>query len=347
MRQPVSRFWMCAGLLLCCAAALMAPGAARAVSSWHTFSNQAGTRSYLLEVPARLSARPPVVVFLHGCNQTAGGVAAGTGWVRLADRDGFIAVFPQEPTHPSDTVLKGCWGWNNSANQQRGSGEPSIIAGITAQVSAVMHADPRRIYVAGFSAGGYMANIMAVTYPDLYAAAAIVAGGPYGLGTDSTPDLSGQGIVDQMGPRKRAVAVIDVQATNDNINPFPAGFAAVQQWLDAYDLIDDGQENDSVSHVPSSVSGNTTVAPPSPGHPTICDVLAPCAGGAAGLAGYPYTIAHYGDARGSSLLDFVTLYGANHDYTGASGTFMDPTGPSTTGITARFLFAHPRQLGGS
>jgi hypothetical protein len=152
--------------------------------------------------------------------------------------------------------------------------------------------------------------------------------------------MTGQGIVNEMGPRKRALPVIVVQGTNDNINPFAVGFAAVQQWLDAYDLIDDGQENNSVSHVPSSVTASGTVAPPSPGDPNICDALAPCPGGAIGLADYPYTISHYVDGRGGSLLDFVTIYGANHDYTGASGTFMDPTGPSTTGITARFLFAH-------
>lgn len=347
MRQQLTRWRTYPGMLLCCAAVLIVPASASAATSWHTFTNQAGTRSYLLELPTRLPVHPTVVVFLHGCNQTADGVAVGTGWARLADRAGFVAVFPQEPTQPSDTVLKGCWGWVTSANHQRGAGEPSILAGITAQVAALTNADPRRIYVAGFSAGGYMANIMAVTYPDLYASAAIVAGGPYGLGTDSTPDMTGQGIVDQMGPRKRAVPVIVVQATNDNVNPFPAGFAAVQQWLNAYDLIDDGQENDSVPHAPSSVTASASLAPPTPGDPTICDALAPCPGGAAGLAAYPYTTAHYVDGRNRSLLDFVTVDGANHDYTGANGTFMDPTGPSTTAITARFMFAHPRQLGGS
>jgi hypothetical protein len=39
-----------------------------------------------------------------------------------------------------------------------------------------------------------------------------------------------------MGPRRRAVPIVVIQATNDNINPYAAGFGAVQQWLDAYDL---------------------------------------------------------------------------------------------------------------
>jgi poly(hydroxyalkanoate) depolymerase family esterase len=328
---------VCAGML-----GAAAPGPASAASSWHTYSNAAGTRDYLLEVPAHPRRGAPLVVFLHGCNQTAAGVAHDTGWAELADQRGFIAVFPQEPPLPSDTVLRGCWGWEQSANQHRGAGEPSIIAGITSQVAAAERVDPRRVYVSGFSAGAYMANIMAVTYPDVYAAVGIVAGGPYGLSTDMAPDPSGQAIVDEMGPRKRAVPAIVVQATNDNINPFPAGFAAVQQWLDAYDLIDDGQRNDSVSRTPASIEAHATATAPSPGQPTTCDELAPCLGGATGLGSYPYTVAHYLDSRREPLLDFFTIEGANHDYTGGSGTFMDPTGPSTTDATQAFLFAQRR-----
>jgi poly(hydroxyalkanoate) depolymerase family esterase len=319
---------------------LASPSGAAAQSSWHTYANGAGSRAYLLEVPPNLPPHPPLVVFLHGCNQTATGVAEGGGWAKLAREERFIAVFPQEPTLPSDTILKGCWSWEQSANQQRGSGEPSIIAGITEQVAAAEHADPRRVYIAGYSAGAYMANILAVTYPDVYAAAAIVAGGPYGLGTDSTVDGTGQQIVDEMGPRKRAVPVIVVQATNDDINPYPGGFAAVQQWLNADDLIDDGHENDSVSHIPASTTSRAAIGTPTPGHPDICDPLAPCAGGAVGLASYPYTIAHYLDPSRRPLLDFWTLYGANHDYTGGTGTFMDPTKPSATIAAYRFLSKH-------
>jgi poly(hydroxyalkanoate) depolymerase family esterase len=330
--------WL-AGLAILCSGALASP--AFAGSSWHTFTSAAGSRQYLLEVPAGKLERPPLVVYLHGCNQTAAGVANDTGWAKLADEKRLIAVFPQEPTLPSDTLLRGCWGWPQSANQHRGAGEASIIAGITNEVAAAQHVDRRRIYVLGLSAGAYMANIMAVAYPDLYAAAGILAGGPYGTGTDPPPpDLSGGSIVAEMGPRKRAVPIIVTQATNDNINPYAAGFAAVQQWLNAYDLIDDGQLNDSVSHLPGSVYTHYTAEPPHPGSPTICDPLAPCLGGMTGLASYPYSVAHYVDPRGKSLLDFWTIYLANHDYTGGSGTFMDPTGPSVTAATYAFLLAH-------
>jgi poly(hydroxyalkanoate) depolymerase family esterase len=315
---------------------------ASASSSWHTYSNAAGTRQYLLEAPGEKVRSPALVVYLHGCNQTAAGVANDTGWARLADEKQFVAVFPREPPKPSDTVLTGCWGWEQSANEHRGAGEPSILAGITREVAAAEHVDRRRIYVLGFSAGAYMANIMAVAYPDLYAAAGILAGGPYGAGTSSAPDMTGRAIVQEMGPRGRLVPVIVMQATNDNINPYGAGLAAGQQWLDAYDLLDDGEVDDSVSHVPAGIDTRYTPAPPRPGQPDTCDALAPCPGGSIGLASYPYSVARYVDSRSRSLLDFWTIDGANHGYTGGTGTFMDPTGPSMTAATYAFLFAHQR-----
>lgn len=322
------------GLVAICVGVLASP--AQAATPWRTFTNTAGTRRYLVVTPDRAVANPPLLIFLHGCNQTASGVAQDAGWAQLASARGFVAVFPQEPTLPTDTVLKGCWNWEHSASQARGAGEPSILAGITEQVNTEEHVDRRRIYVAGYSAGAYMANILAVAYPDVYAAAGIIAGGPYGLGTGSVTDPTGQSIVRQMGPRKRPVPVIVVQATNDNINPFPAGFAAVEQWLNADDLMDDGQLDNSVSHLPSTLDAYASTSL-QPGSPTVCDELAPCPGGVAGLGAYPYTVAHYLDQYGHPLLDFWTIEGANHDYTGATGTFMDPTGPAITPAVYGFL----------
>jgi poly(3-hydroxybutyrate) depolymerase len=184
-----------------------------------------------------------------------------------------------------------------------------------------------------------MANIVAVAYPDVYAALGILAGGPYSLGFDSTPDAGGQAIVAEMGARARAVPVVVMQGTNDNVNPYAAAEAAVQQWLGAYDLIDDGQANGSVSRAPSSEETHTTTGTPDPARSTTCDQ--PCIGGALGLDSYPFTVAHHAGARGRPLLDFWTVYGANHDYTGASGgSFTDPTGPSMTDGAYAFLMAH-------
>ena len=147
----------------------------------HVYRNRAGSRRFKVYAPAAAHGGAlPLVVMLHGCSQGPDDFARATRMNELAEELGFVVVYPAQSSRANG--LK-CWNWFEALHQQRNEGEPSLIAGITRRL--LRHGlDPRRVYVAGLSAGGAMAAVVGGEYPDLYAAIGIHSGLPHRLARD-------------------------------------------------------------------------------------------------------------------------------------------------------------------
>jgi len=314
-------------------------------------------RDYWLYEPLHISVPRVLVVYLHGCTQTAPDAANGTRWNELADKRGFVVVYPEQDAGngPQDATVRSlegsangarCWNWFRPEDQSRGSGEPATIAGITKAVMAHDKIDARRVYVLGASAGADMSTVMAATYPDIYAAVGSVVGCPY----VTCSDVSGELAYRAMAQRARSMPAFVVDGEADELNPFVNSQTVVEEWLGVADLADDGKLNGSVSRKPSSVDnyGIDQSAIGGIGQPTdtcIRNMEFPCLGGFLGFKkSYPYTVFTYSDA-GRSLVSFWLIHGLGHDYPGGdpSGSFTDPLGPDITTGAYNFFVAHPRR----
>jgi poly(hydroxyalkanoate) depolymerase family esterase len=147
-----------------------------------TYSSPAGSRAYRLFIPSGYQERPlPLVVMLHGCTQSPDDFAAGTRMNFIAEEQNCFVVYPAQS---SEANRSKCWNWFRRVDQQRGRGEPSLIAGITRQIMDDYSVDRKRVYVGGLSAGAAAAAIMGATYGDLYAAIGIHSGLACGVATD-------------------------------------------------------------------------------------------------------------------------------------------------------------------
>ncbi|MFI7892808.1 alpha/beta hydrolase family esterase [Streptomyces sp. CACIS-1.16CA] len=143
-------------------------------------ANPGGLNMYVYR-PAALPANAPVVVALHGCTQGAQVYSGNSGLNTFADRHGFLVVYAETTTVNNASK---CFNWFQPGDTRRGQGEAASIRQMVAHAATAYGVDTGRVQVTGLSAGGAMTSVMLAAYPDVFAAGAVVAGIPYGCGTD-------------------------------------------------------------------------------------------------------------------------------------------------------------------
>jgi poly(hydroxyalkanoate) depolymerase family esterase len=123
----------------------------------------------------------PLLVMLHGCQQDAPDFALGTGMNELAAKAPCLVLYPEQLREGNRMR---CWNWFDIAHQGPHAGEPAMLAALTGQVISRYPVDASRVYIAGLSAGGAMAAIVAAHYPRVFAAVGVHSGLPPGAAHD-------------------------------------------------------------------------------------------------------------------------------------------------------------------
>jgi poly(hydroxyalkanoate) depolymerase family esterase len=179
------------------------------------FGSNPGALRMLLHLPKNLPPDPPLVVALHGCTQSAADFDRACGWSGLASQAGFALLLPEQRLTNNS---KGCFNWFAASDTRRDAGEALSIRQMIDWMLINHGLNPRRVCIAGLSAGGAMATVMLATYPEVFAAGAIIGGVPYGSAADARqarPAMAGQ----RNAPAKGWGGV--VRAASSHQGPWP------------------------------------------------------------------------------------------------------------------------------
>ena len=273
-------------------------------------------RHYKLFVPTTASAGTPLplVVMLHGCTQNPDDFAAGTGMNTLGAQQGVLVLYPEQTQTGN---ANHCWNWFRPEDQQRGSGEPALLAAMVHDTMQHHAVDPARVYVAGLSAGGAMAAVLGQQYPDLFAAVGVHSG------------LVAGGAHDVMS----AFSAMKNGAKDQRLAPRPVSAVPTIVFHGDADSTVHPRNGDQVTeattrHTPASALHSTTQKGTAP-------------------AGRTYTRATHRSADGTVSTEQWTVHGSGHAWSGgkAAGSYTDPQGPDASAEMLRFFLAHPRKPG--
>lgn len=311
------------------AAALPTPGAARRLSPDATaplplrtpaapgreqwldgrFTHRGRTLDYKLYIPPQTGgALRPMVVMLHGCTQDAADFAAGTRMNEQARALGVMVLYPEQSQRANP---RRCWNWFHPQHQQRGRGEPAVLAALTLSVAAEHRVDHARIYVAGLSAGGAMADILGAVYPEVFAAVGVHSGLPRGSASD---------VMSALAAMRSGAPAAPVGATRPPTIVFHGDADATVHISNGRAIIDAALKARGMA--PEQAAPLQAQSP----------------------GGQRYSQCVYRDGSGRTLAESWQLHGAGHAWSGGhlAGSYTDATGVDATAQMLRFFLEHPK-----
>ena len=146
-----------------------------------TYPHTERNLDYMLYVPPHHDSLPQsLLLMLHGCTQNPTDFARGTEMNNVADEFNLVVAYPFQPKTANSS---GCWNWFDQRHQKLGSGEPAMLAALTEKLRQEFNISEKRVFAAGLSAGGAMAEILAHLYPGQFSAVGVHSGLPYGAAT--------------------------------------------------------------------------------------------------------------------------------------------------------------------
>lgn len=198
-----------------------------------------GARRYRLYRPpgVRFGERLPLVVMLHGCGQDAKSFAASTRMNRIADRERFLVLYPEQDRLAN---AQGCWNWFDTRNG-RAYGEAALIMKAIDQVCLLYPVDRARIALAGLSAGASMAALLVTRHPDRFKAVAMHSGIPPGAAHSTMTALGAMHghraplplLATPLAMAASWPPLLVIHGSEDPVVSAANGQAAVQVWADA------------------------------------------------------------------------------------------------------------------
>lgn len=298
------------------------------------YSAASGTLGYKLFVPAGFDDKAlPLIVMLHGCTQSPDDFAAGTRMNDIAQERGFLVLYPAQAPRSNSSK---CWNWFVPGDQKRGAGEPELLAGLTRHVMSTHRVDPNRVFVAGLSAGGAMADILGREYPELYAAVGVHSGLPQGAAHDIASAFAAMQGGGATSPLRRAAP----NGRSSRAGEDPSAGAALDRA--APPTIVFHGDRDATVH-------------PSNGEQVIGAVLGAISAGSdvvassekAAAAGRAATRTVHRRSRATpaepSLAEHWIVHGTGHAWSGgsSSGSYTESAGPDASREMVRFFLEHP------